>query len=92
MTKIDKAYALLIEWSQYKTVHYSSHTQFDKAIDIELEKEALTRLSRDLNDAIISDDKNELDFLIRIFEEHLTIFKDQITIEVLRTGVAEVHV
>jgi len=83
-----KAYALLEDWSQYKTLHYSNKTHFDKAVDIEIEKDAVARLAGHLRQALMDDScpEHELDFCTRTLESHLRIFKDQVTFEVLKNG------
>ena len=83
-----KAYALLEDWSQYKTLHYSNKTQFDKAVDIEIEKDAVARLAGYLRQALMDDacPEQELAFCTQSLESHLRIFKDQVTFEVLRNG------
>lgn len=82
------AYRLLEDWTQYKTLHYSNKTQFDKAVDIEIEKDAIARLALDLRQALMDDNcpEHELDFCTLSLESHLRILKDQVTFEVLKNG------
>jgi len=84
----DKAVTLLNDWQQYKKVHYSAKTQFAAAVDIEIEKEAVAELAKFLLEGLTlsSVDKKELLYRIGIFEEHLRIFKDRLTFELLKNG------
>lgn len=82
------AYALLEDWATYKNIHYSEKTQFDKAVDIEIEKEAVSQLASLVQQALMDDAclPQELDYRTRMMEHHLRTFKDQITFELLRNG------
>lgn len=84
-----KAYQLLAEWSQYRDLHYSARTQFDKALNIEIEKDALASLARQLNEVLMNDNQTELLFLVNTFELHFHLYRDQLIFEVLRTGIPE---
>jgi hypothetical protein len=83
-----KANKLLTEWSHYKNLHYSQKTKFDYAVDIELEKEACNRLVQFLKEGMLdtSCPEAELTFRVRCLEDHLRIFKDRITFELLKNG------
>ena len=83
-----KAYSLLEEWRQYKDIHYSTKTSFDNAVNLEIEKDAVTRLSSMLREALMDNSCPivELDFLTRAFETQLRIFKDKIMFELIRNG------
>lgn len=82
------AYALLEDWASYKKIHYSEKTQFDRAVNIEIEKDAVARLAGLLQRALMDDacSLQELDFRVNAMEHHLRTFKDQITFELLRNG------
>jgi len=84
----EDAVALLEDWGNYRKLHYSNKTQFSNAVDIEINKDAVSSLATYLHEALI--DANcpeiELDFRARCFESHLRIFKDRIIIEILRSG------
>jgi len=83
-----KGLELLEDWSQYKSVQYSEKTLFDRAVNIEIEKDAVTRLAGLVQQALMDDNfpTVELDYRNRMMETHLRTFKDQITFELLRNG------
>jgi len=83
-----KAIALLEDWNSYKNLHYSSKTEFVNAVDIEIEKGALTQFSSQLRLALINDDESEIEWLSHVFEDQLKTFKDRITIELLKNSTA----
>jgi hypothetical protein len=87
-TTITKAKKLLAEWSHYKNLHYSQKTKFDYAVDIELEKEACNRLVQFLQEGLLDNScsESELVFRANLLENHLRIFKDRITFELLKNG------
>jgi hypothetical protein len=91
MNLTNKANNLLSQWARYEKVHYSAKTQFEKAIDIEIEKEQVTQLARELQQQLFENDKNstKLLFLVNAFEDQLTLLQGNLTLEVLRNGQAE---
>ena len=58
------------------------------AVDIELEKEACNRLVEFLREGLLDSScpERELKFRVTTLEEHLRIFKDRITFELLKNG------
>lgn len=88
MDLTNKANRLLTEWAHYKNLHYSQKTGFDHAVDIELEKEACNRLVEFLREGLLDSScpERELKFRVTTLEEHLRIFKDRITFELLKNG------
>ncbi len=83
-----KANKLLAEWAHYKNLHYSQKTKFDHAVDIELEKEACNQLVQFLKEGLLDNSctHRELNFRVTCLEDHLRIFKDRITFELLKNG------
>jgi mRNA-degrading endonuclease YafQ of YafQ-DinJ toxin-antitoxin module len=83
-----KAYTLLEDWAKYKDLHYSEKTQFDKAINIEIKKDAVAQLAGYLQQSLMDDNcpQHEIDYRSHALESHLRIFKDQVTFELLRNG------
>jgi len=88
MNSRQKGMELLEDWEQYKFVQYSEKTLFDRAVNIEIEKDAVTRLAGLVQQALMDDNfpSAELDYRNRMMENHLRTFKDQITFELLRNG------
>lgn len=89
MYLFEKAHELLSIWEQYKTLHYSQLTEFGRAVNIEIEKDALTSLAKQLREALINDNEQDLRYLVKVFGDHLELVKDQLTLEILRSGIAE---
>ena len=91
MNLVHKANNLLLDWTRFESVHYSTKTQFEKAIDIEIEKEHISQLAGELRQHLFNNDTNstELLFLVNAFEDHLSMLQGNLTIEILRNGHAE---
>jgi hypothetical protein len=82
-----RAHRLLTDWTAYKSLHYSTKTEFGNAIDIEIQKDAAAQFAGMLTEALINDaNERELTFIMTSFEDHLRIFKDQLTFELLKNG------
>lgn len=88
MNSRQKGFELLEDWDKYKSLQYSEKTLFDRAVNIEIEKDAVTRLAGLVQQALMDDNfpEQELDYRNRMMENHLRTFKDQITFELLRNG------
>lgn len=89
MVSTNRALGLLATWEEYKSLHYSQQTRFDRAIDIEIEKDALSNLARQIKEALLTGNEPDLEYLAISFEHHLTIVRDMLMIEILRTGVSD---
>ena len=90
-TTTTKARQLQAEWNLYKGLHYSQKTAFGPAVDIEIEKSACSQLVEHLTSGLLNPQcsEDELSFRTRTLEDHLRIFKDRITFEILRNGQPE---
>ena len=89
MTLRNKAQELLTEWGKYKHVHYNGSVErFSNVVDIEMEKQAIQHMVEHLQQGMLDDScpQTELKFRVTALENHLRIFKDQITIELLKNG------
>lgn len=88
MNTENKARELLSEWRLYRGIHYSQKTDFGPAVEIEIEKAACSQFAEDVISELLNPEgtERELDFRTRSLEDHLRIYKDRITFELLKNG------
>lgn len=88
MNTENKARKVLSEWRMYRGIHYSQKTDFGPAVDIEIEKSACQQLAEDVMHELLKPEvsESELSFRTRSLEDHLRIYKDRITFELLKNG------
>jgi hypothetical protein len=91
MNLTHKANTLSTRWDQISNIHYSKFTNFDNAIDIEIEIDATHKLVYELRLRLLANDTNssELLFLINAIEDHLNILSGSLTFEILKNGITE---
>lgn len=82
------ATTLIGEWQEYKNIHYSQKTRFANAVDIEIEKDAVSQLALSVISGLRSTDISESEIWVRVtmLENHLRALKDMLTFELLKNG------
>lgn len=89
MTRVirTRLFNLLNDWNEYRHLH-SNKATFGSAIDIEIDKEAVAHWAAysiaGMSDSGLS--HSELKFRVDQFERYLNVFKDRLTIELIKNG------
>ena len=83
-----KAATVLQDWQQYKSLHFSNKTNFANAVDIAIDRDAVSQAAALVSNAAMGSTvtTSELKALLASFEKRLGIFKDRVTFELLKNG------